>query len=65
MVLGWLFWIAIAAGVVLLILRAVRHPANQPVPPCCATPLDALARRYAEGEITHEQYERMRKDLSR
>ncbi len=64
-ILGWLFWLALIAGVVALIVRAVRHPSRRPVPPCCATPLDALRQRYAKGEITHEQYERMKKDLMR
>ncbi len=60
-----LFWLAVVGGVVVLVVRAVRHPSRRPVPPCCATPLEALAQRYAKGEISHEQYEQMKKELTR
>jgi uncharacterized membrane protein len=64
-----LFWLVVAAGVGLLIVWAItsasRHtlPATPapgaPTPPR-ETPLDILARRFASGEITAEEYERGR-----
>jgi uncharacterized membrane protein len=60
------------AGLVLLIIwvvRALAGPngwrANPPAPhPPAETPLDILARRFASGEITAEEYTRSR-DLLR
>ena len=57
-----LFWLAFLVGIVLLIVWAVRQvgPAGRTT----ERPLDILARRYARGEITREEYERMRRELS-
>jgi putative membrane protein len=30
---------------------------------CCETALDVLKKRYAGGEITRDQYEKMKRDL--
>ena len=65
---GFLSLLAVAAGVVLLVVWAVRasgRPMYPAVPPSNAaprheTPLDILARRFASGEITAEEYERGR-----
>jgi uncharacterized membrane protein len=66
---GFLSLLAVAAGVVLLVIWAVRAsgrpmypvvpPSAQP-PPQHQTPLDILARRFASGEITAEEYEKGR-----
>ena len=68
-VLGGLAWLAIVAGIVLLIIWAVRAlPAStlmrSNAPAIAASPLDTLARRFASGEISAEEYERSR-DLLR
>ena len=67
-ILGGLAWLAILAGVILLVIWAVRalpgstlmagraHATSQ-------TPLNILARRFASGEITAEEYERARELL--
>lgn len=63
-VLGGLAWLAVLAGVVLLVIWAVRamsaggfmRTATVPV----VTPLDTLAHRFARGEITSEEYEHAR-----
>lgn len=60
-VLGGLAWVAIIAGIVLLIVWAVRAlPAStlmrSNIPATAETPLDVLARRFASGEITAEEY---------
>jgi putative membrane protein len=61
-------WLIVAAVVVLLVIWAVRSSARPmywaPPPSAPApqreTPLDILARRFAAGEITAEEYERGR-----
>ena len=67
-ILGGLAWLAIVAGVVLLVVWAIRaFPSSrfvQAAPAAVETPLDTLARRFALGEITPEEFERSR-DLLR
>jgi uncharacterized membrane protein len=67
-ILGGLAWLAIVAGVVLLAIWAIRaFPSNrfaQATPTAVESPLDTLARRFALGEITAEDFERSR-DLLR
>ena len=67
-VLGGLAWLAVLAGVVLLVIWAVRAmSAGQLMrtsPVAVETPLDTLARRFARGEITAEEYQTSR-DLLR
>jgi uncharacterized membrane protein len=65
---GFLSLLAVVAGVVLLVVWAVRasgQPMHPGVPPSAAapqheTPLDILARRFASGEITADEYKRGR-----
>lgn len=68
-VLGGLSWLVIVAGIVLLVIWAVRAlPASNLMRtsnvPAVESPLDTLARRFASGEISAEEYERSR-DLLR
>jgi len=73
--LGYLFaiasglsWLAIVAGIVLLVIWAVRALPGSSLmsshAPVSETPLDTLARRFASGEITAEEYARSRDLLS-
>lgn len=55
---GFLFWTAVIAGVVLLVRFAMRSYRGSK-----ESPTDTLNRRYAEGQITKEQYDLMRKDI--
>jgi uncharacterized membrane protein len=61
-----LFWLVVAVGVALLIVWAITSSRRQTLPtaptpggptPPRETPLDILARRFASGEITAEEYE--------
>ncbi|MGE5140818.1 MAG: SHOCT domain-containing protein [Rudaea sp.] len=70
MVLMVLFWIAIIAGAVWLVMVLVRGgqsrtgtPYLPPGAPASQTPLDILKARYARGEINKEQFDAMRRDL--
>ena len=62
-----LFWLVVAAGVALLIVWAITSSSRHTLPATPTpggspreTPLDILARRFASGEITAEEYERGR-----
>jgi uncharacterized membrane protein len=69
-ILGGLAWLAILAGIVLLVIWAVRAlPGSSLIrsntPATIESPLDILARRFASGEITAEEYQRARDLLRR
>ncbi len=60
---GWifmiLFWGAVVVGLVLAVRWFLpRRPGRRR-----ETPLEILERRYAAGEISKEEYERMRREL--
>ena len=64
MLLMALFWIILIAGAVWLVsilFKTGRPPGNDNRG---LTPREILDQRYARGEITREQYEIMKKDLS-
>jgi uncharacterized membrane protein len=59
--------IAVVAAIVLLIVRltapapyAYPPPPAGPQPPARETPLDILARRFASGELSAEEYQKAR-----
>ncbi len=58
------FWGLIIVGLVLLVRwlwDQTRHGAG---PGAIEAPLDILKRRYARGEISKEEYDRMKQDLA-
>ncbi|MDH5683467.1 MAG: SHOCT domain-containing protein [candidate division WOR-3 bacterium] len=56
-----LFWIAIIVGVIFLIKWLIGYkPAETQTK---ETPLEILKRRYAQGEITKEEFENKKRDL--
>ena len=57
-----LFWGAVIGGLVLLVAGLGRKD-DKPVNGDIA-PLDILKRRYANGEIDHEEFERIKESLS-
>ena len=63
---GWmiLVWVVIAAAVVLGIIALVRHNNSGMITGSHRTPLDIAKERYARGEITKEEFERIKQDLS-
>jgi putative membrane protein len=64
----WIMWIVgfiLFVVLVFLLVSSFRSGDRGPAPPPRETPLDILKRRYAAGEITREEYERMRQDLER
>jgi len=64
-ILGGIAWLAILAGIVLLVIWAVRALPSSSLmrsgaPAGGMSPLDILARRFAAGEISAEEYQRAR-----
>ena len=61
-IVSLLFWLLVLAGLALLVVWAVRQAG--PADAVSRRPLEILRERYARGEITREQYEQMRQDLT-
>ena len=67
---GWIFWVGIIALIIWLLVnqsnRNKEYYQHQPPPPRPQqeSPLDIIKMRYAKGEITKEQFEQMKNDLS-
>lgn len=61
-VLGGLFWLLIIVGVVLVATSLLRR-GEATAPAGGESALDILKRRLAKGEITLEEYERLKKAL--
>jgi len=62
---GWglgmiLFWLLVIVGIVALVKWII---GQRPAPPQGDAALDILKKRYAEGEISREDFECMKKDL--
>ena len=58
-----LFWLLIIAGVVLLVRWLARRP-DQGKTSLDDSPAEILKRRYANGKIDRETFEKMKQDLS-
>lgn len=71
--LFYLFGLLVVVAVVIAIVVLAVHASTRPAypartgpmqmggaPPACETPLEILARRFASGEITAEEYQRAR-----
>ena len=60
--LGWALLIGVIVAIILVVVWAVRRPRRSAEPG--ETPLDILKRRYAQGGISTEQFEVMKRQLS-
>ena len=60
---GWIFWIAIVALIIYLVVNQGNRNRQITWPPHHESALDILKKRYAKGEITKEQFDQMKKDL--
>ncbi|NUM77818.1 SHOCT domain-containing protein [candidate division KSB1 bacterium] len=68
MMVNFLFWILILAGIVYFFAWMTRRATAEPPFKLESTrrgdmPLEILKRRYASGEISSEEFARMKKDL--
>ncbi len=60
-----LFWVVVIGGAIWLIAALARGGHTNPSTPAGgSTLLSILQSRYANGEITKEQFEQMKRDLS-
>ena len=55
-----LFWILIVVGIIVLVKWIAGQKSESPP---ADSALDIIKRRYAKGEISREDFERMKKDL--
>lgn len=60
----FVFWAAIIALLVWGITRVVRRGESGPGAARRAEPLDIARERYARGEISREEFEQIKKDLT-
>jgi putative membrane protein len=56
------FWVGVIALVVWLITKLVKHENSGKIEK--QSPIDLAKERYARGEITKEEFEQLKKDLS-
>lgn len=63
--LWWVFWILITVAFVWMISRTGANTSNAPRPEPKESPLEVLKRRYAEGELSTEEYEERKEHLER
>lgn len=64
MIFGFIFWILIIVGIVLLIKWFIDQSKTVSTEPrATETALDILKKRYARGEIGKEEFEEKRRDL--
>ena len=58
----WLFWIFIVGVIAYLVFDRIKH--NQNVKDSSVeSPTEILKKRYARGEITKEEFDRLKKEL--
>ena len=60
---GWIFWIAIIGLIVYLIMRQSNQKYDDKTKYTNETPIDILKKRYAGGEITREEFLKIKEDL--
>jgi len=61
-VLWLVFWAAVMYVIVTLVSESRSRP--QPAPPRPHDPMDIVKRRYAAGEISREEFQQLRDDLT-
>ena len=57
-------WVLIVVAIVVLVKWLTRSGEKPTTPTASTSPLDILKVRYARGEISKEEFEQMKKDLS-
>jgi putative membrane protein len=58
----WIFWVVVFIAVVLLI-KILISSNNKQVSSSSQSPIETLKKRYANGDIDDEEYERRKKEL--
>ena len=60
---GFMMMVPLILVIILLYYLMKERSAKNSSPPTTDTPMEILKRRYANGEITKEEFEKMKKDL--
>lgn len=58
----WIFWVVVFIAVVLLI-KVLISSNNKQISSSSQSPIQTLKKRYANGDIDDEEYERRKKEL--
>jgi putative membrane protein len=58
----WIFWVVVFIAVVLLI-KILISSNNKQISSSSQSPIETLKKRYANGDIDDEEYERRKKEL--
>jgi len=61
--LGWLFWALVVGLVIWLVTRYLNGGVQTGTEPQQLSALDILKARYASGELTRQEFDRMKKDV--
>lgn len=66
MILNLLFFLLVLVGIVLLVYWIIKQfvPGGTSMPSSESKALEVLKERYAKGEITEKEYQRMKKELT-
>ena len=64
MFINMIFWILAIIGIVFLVIWVVRRAGGSEPGKSEESALDILKKRYARGEITKEEYEEKKQDIS-
>lgn len=64
MILGGIMMVVFWGGLIALIVWGVKKMTERSGPSSKRDPLDIAKERYAKGEISAEEYQRLKKDLS-
>ena len=62
--LGWIFWLAVVVLIVWLVSRNSNSQITNYNSRNFESPLDILKRRYAKGEISKEEFDKIKNDLN-
>ena len=62
--LGWLWILILWGGIIALVVWIVKKLTEKGQTNSKRDPLDVAKERYAKGEITREEFEQIKKDLS-
>ncbi len=60
---GWFIWVIFLVIIIWLIVQTTNRNRNGNSASNRETPLEILKKRYARGEISKEEFDRMKKDL--
>ena len=60
---GWLIWIVILGVIIWAIVQVTNRNNKHKGQDTGESPLDVLKKRYANGEISKEEFEKIKKDL--